>query len=321
MIFSRGYPCINWRDDSAVRYSMFLCFHRSIILSDIPMYRCLTETLLLEDYGVKATLLANRICPTVPSRMNYLAWLDELLQSESSRKRLKVDKDVSTPSSGHASLHILDIGVGSSAIYPLLGRAHFGWKFVGSDIDEEAVNHARCIVAENPSLSDDISLVKVSNSIALQERILSILNKFAIERDGQDDSRESSSKFASCASELLNLMSIECCCGDGVATPLRGPVRAACVASLDSTDGLRQSSLDAESAKEPCDHCTTRLFDACLTNPPFYDVDEKASVARDTCIMICVICYNARCRSLRVLIAYATDVMSKCQQLAERRHS
>src|SRR3546814_18158685 len=41
---------------------------------------------------------------------------------------------------------VLDIGVGANAIYPLLGQAEYGWRFVGSDIDAKAIAVAGGIV-------------------------------------------------------------------------------------------------------------------------------------------------------------------------------
>lgn len=54
----------------------------------------------------------------------------------------------------------IDIGVGSSCIYPLLGcTARPNWKFVGTDIDEKNYNHA-VYNATNNELDKRIRLVK-----------------------------------------------------------------------------------------------------------------------------------------------------------------
>src|SRR3546814_12247454 len=45
---------------------------------------------------------------------------------------------------------VLDIGVGANVIYPLLGKAEYGWLFVGSDIDAKAIAVAGAIVPTNP---------------------------------------------------------------------------------------------------------------------------------------------------------------------------
>lgn len=62
---------------------------------------------------------------------------------------------------------ILDIGVGASCIYPLLGHKMFGWYFYGSDIDQESLEWANNQIISN-SLQDSIKLVQVEPSIRLQ---------------------------------------------------------------------------------------------------------------------------------------------------------
>src|SRR5690606_12476933 len=48
-----------------------------------------------------------------------------------------------------ASIRVLDVGVGASCIYPLLGHAEYGWRFVGSDIDATSLQVAAAIVQSN----------------------------------------------------------------------------------------------------------------------------------------------------------------------------
>lgn len=57
---------------------------------------------------------------------------------------------------GHAGIRILDIGTGASLIYPVLGRSAFGWRFVGTDIDTEALASAASIMERNPRLKSGI---------------------------------------------------------------------------------------------------------------------------------------------------------------------
>ena len=72
-------------------------------------------------------------------------------------------------------MHILDIGVGASCIYPFLGHRQQGWKFTGSDISEDALMWARQNVALN-SLEEHIVLVKAADSNLFQEKIDRVLN-------------------------------------------------------------------------------------------------------------------------------------------------
>src|SRR5690606_31859220 len=51
-----------------------------------------------------------------------------------------------------------DVGTGANLIYPLLGRSEYGWRFVGSDIDQAALANAAQILAANPTLAVGIEL-------------------------------------------------------------------------------------------------------------------------------------------------------------------
>lgn len=99
----------------------------------------------------------DRLCPPVPNRLNYLCWLSELFEFE----------EVTENCTQYESVPILDIGVGASCIYPLLGCRMFGWNFYGSDIDPESLNWANQIILTN-NLQDSIKLVAVESSDPLQ---------------------------------------------------------------------------------------------------------------------------------------------------------
>ncbi len=46
-------------------------------------------------------------------------------------------------------IRALDIGTGASCIYPLLGSAEYNWRFVGTDVDKQSLQHAQNIINEN----------------------------------------------------------------------------------------------------------------------------------------------------------------------------
>lgn len=52
----------------------------------------------------------------------------------------------------------MDIGTGSTLIYPLIGASVFGWKFVATDINVDSLNHAKHLIEIN-KLEDKIKLV------------------------------------------------------------------------------------------------------------------------------------------------------------------
>lgn len=91
----------------------------------------LNRALLAHQYGLRGwDLPEGYLCPPIPGRADYLHHLADLLGSPK----------------GPAT-RILDIGVGASAIYPLLGHVEYGWGFVGTDIDGVALAAARRNVA------------------------------------------------------------------------------------------------------------------------------------------------------------------------------
>ena len=65
------------------------------------------------------------------------------------------------------NVHVLDIGVGSSCIYPFLGHRLYGWQFTGSDIDEDSLEWSQGLIERN-NLCDAIRLLQVPPSRAAQ---------------------------------------------------------------------------------------------------------------------------------------------------------
>lgn len=84
------------------------------------------------------------LCPPIPSRADYLYYLQDLLKDSPIKKK---------------PIKILDIGTGASCIYPLLGNALFDWHFVASDIAEKALESAQHIISKN-QLENKITLRK-----------------------------------------------------------------------------------------------------------------------------------------------------------------
>ena len=54
-------------------------------------------------------------------------------------------------------IRCLDIGTGANAIYPLIGFSEYGWNFVGTDVDKQAIESAEKIIIANKN--------KIGNSI------------------------------------------------------------------------------------------------------------------------------------------------------------
>ena len=102
----------------------------------------LNAALLTVDYGVRAFALpCGYLCPAVPGRADYLHVIADLLAADN------VGEGGSVPRG--REIRGLDIGVGASCIYPLIGHAEYGWSFLASDIDDQSLVSAAAIARAN----------------------------------------------------------------------------------------------------------------------------------------------------------------------------
>ncbi|KAM0152224.1 hypothetical protein ACHAPG_007759 [Botrytis cinerea] len=120
--------------------------------SDPKSVQQLTKSLLKRDFGLNLTLPEDRLCPPVPNRLNYIVWLQELIDTSSD--------DYTDSYNPNRQVHGLDIGTGASCIYPLLGCAQrASWRFTGTDIDDRSIAFARTNVQSN-GLQTRIQLIQ-----------------------------------------------------------------------------------------------------------------------------------------------------------------
>lgn len=116
---------------------------------DAEASKAVTTALLRRDCGVRWALPPGQLIPPVPGRANYIAWIADLLA-------------LSRPEGAVVGL---DIGCGASLIYPLLGAAQHGWRFVAADITDAAIDGAHANVALNPHLKQLIEVRDVRKSL------------------------------------------------------------------------------------------------------------------------------------------------------------
>lgn len=124
--------------------------------------RRLTETLFLKDFDLTICIPPKCLVPTLPSRMNYLLWVEDLLSLLAPSPE---------PRCG------LDIGAGAAAVYPLLGLTHFKWRMTATEASEDnfeaATNNLR-----NNKLEKEIRLIKVDKSEIFMNVLRSCDNNF-----------------------------------------------------------------------------------------------------------------------------------------------
>ena len=129
----------------------------SIEFSNPIAVRILNMSLLNHYYGIKNwDFPKNNLCPPIPGRADYIHHIADLLAKNNFGKIPKGDK-----------ITCLDIGMGASCIYPIIGTKEYDWKFIASDIDPKSIDSARKIIESNDILKNKIEcrLQKNKNSI------------------------------------------------------------------------------------------------------------------------------------------------------------
>ena len=134
----------------------------SIDFADPKAVIALNSALLQHFYNIQNWRIpANYLCPPIPGRADYLHNIADLLA---------VKNGGMIPQT--SSINVLDIGVGASMVYPLIGQREYSWRFVGADCDSIAINNAQQIINENMGLADNITLRLQTNSANIFKGII-----------------------------------------------------------------------------------------------------------------------------------------------------
>ena len=115
----------------------------SVDFSNPEAVKALNKALLKYYYNVNWDIPANFLCPPVPGRADYMHYAADLL-AEANEGKVPLG----------TSVRVLDIGTGANFIYPLIGNHEYGWRFVGTDIDIEAIQSAQRIIKSNGDMED-----------------------------------------------------------------------------------------------------------------------------------------------------------------------
>ncbi|KAF9652807.1 S-adenosyl-L-methionine dependent methyltransferase [Thelephora ganbajun] len=109
-------PTINFKSETALRH--------------------LTQALLQKDFSLNVQLPIDRLCPPVPNRLNYILWIQDVLDPFHSAPVVPVKA--------------IDIGTGASCIYPLLGcRISSSWNFIATETDPSSYECASINITSN----------------------------------------------------------------------------------------------------------------------------------------------------------------------------
>ncbi|ETI19549.1 hypothetical protein G647_09383 [Cladophialophora carrionii CBS 160.54] len=127
---------------SRVRTDDRLKPNRQLDFSDPESVRQLTKCLLHRDFNLTIDVPDDRLCPPVPNRFNYILFIQRLLDDTSPDFHQGYDRE--------RQVLGLDIGTGSSAIYPLLACAQRPrWRFLCTEIDDKNRQYAQRNISAN----------------------------------------------------------------------------------------------------------------------------------------------------------------------------
>lgn len=120
----------------------------SIDFANPEAVKTLNTSLLLHFYEIENwEIPVNYLCPPIPGRADYIHHMADLLALFNQEK-------IPTGS----TIKGLDIGVGASCIYPIIGIKEYGWSFTGTDIDPVALKSAQSIIESNVILKGNLDL-------------------------------------------------------------------------------------------------------------------------------------------------------------------
>lgn len=120
----------------------------SIDFANPKAVKWLNKALLKQYYSLEYwDIPSGYLCPPIPGRADYLHHIAELLGA-SNEGNIPVGYKIKC----------MDIGVGASCVYPVIGNKEYGWSFIGTDIDSAALISAEKIISKNHFLKRNVEL-------------------------------------------------------------------------------------------------------------------------------------------------------------------
>jgi 23S rRNA (adenine1618-N6)-methyltransferase len=126
----------------------------SIDFSNPLAVKVLNRALLHHAYGIENWEFPDEnLCPPIPGRADYIHHIADIL-AENNFGKIPTGENVIC----------LDVGLGASCIYPIVGVTEYDWTFIGSDIDPNAIASAQNIIDSNASLKNRVECRLQKNS-------------------------------------------------------------------------------------------------------------------------------------------------------------
>lgn len=115
----------------------------TIDFADSAAVKTLNQSLLKHHYGIaRWDIPEGYLCPPIPGRADYIHNIADILC-----------RNFFGNIPNGAQVKGLDIGIGANCVYPIIGVAEYGWTFIGTDIDTDALINAQSIVSDNEILN------------------------------------------------------------------------------------------------------------------------------------------------------------------------
>ncbi|XP_035215551.1 RNA N6-adenosine-methyltransferase mettl16-like [Stegodyphus dumicola] len=121
--------------------------------SDPDALRLVTKLLLKKDFNLNVEIPSGFLIPTIPQRLNYILWIEDLLAFLPLRC---------------TEIKGVDIGTGPCAIFSLLGAKKNSWKFFATESSDEAIAWANSNIEAN-NLQSFIKVIKVRKNSILDQ--------------------------------------------------------------------------------------------------------------------------------------------------------
>ncbi|SHM59085.1 23S rRNA m(6)A-1618 methyltransferase [Chryseobacterium carnipullorum] len=130
--------------------------------------KLLNQALLLHFYNIKNWDIPEaNLCPPIPGRADYVHYIADLLTEHQNK----------IPTG--ASISGLDIGTGANLVYPLLAQRSYGWKMLGTDINQSSLENAQRILDHNTDLLPFIQLKQQPDPNHIFKNIIEDGDRFA----------------------------------------------------------------------------------------------------------------------------------------------
>lgn len=137
---------------------------KTINFAEPEAVKTLNKALLYKHYNIKFWDFPDaNLCPPIPGRVDYIHHIADVLSTSRIQNKISV----------------LDIGIGATCIYPLLGQSEYAWDFVGTDIDTASLKNAQSIIDKN-DLDNVITLRFQKDRTHILKGVINKTDAFAI---------------------------------------------------------------------------------------------------------------------------------------------